>query len=89
MNVFEFCSNSSFNALFEQIDFISKCNKSGRKQFIVVPDRFSLTMEKLVMELIGDKLLELSRYVVMDTLNKKMIIDKTALTDAGYILVTH
>lgn len=46
-------------------------------------------MEKLVMELIGDKLLELSRYVVMDTLNKKMIIDKTALTDAGYILVTH
>ena len=50
MNVFEFCSNFSFNALFEQIDFISKCQKSGRKQFIVVPDRFSLTMEKLVME---------------------------------------
>ena len=46
-------------------------------------------MEKLVKELIGDRLLELSRYVVMDTLNKTMIIDKTALTDAGYTLVTH
>ncbi len=46
-------------------------------------------MEKLVKELIGDRLLELSRYVIMDTLNKTMIIDKTALTDAGYTLVTH
>ena len=46
-------------------------------------------MEKLVKELIGDRLLELSRYVVMDTLNKTMIIDKTALTGAGYTLVTH
>ncbi|WP_278308901.1 hypothetical protein [Butyrivibrio sp. Su6] len=40
-------------------------------------------------ELIGDRLLELSRYVVMDILNKTMIIDKTALTGAGYTLVTH
>ena len=46
-------------------------------------------MEKLVKELIGDRLLELSRYVVMDTINKTMIIDKTALTGAGYTLVTH
>ena len=46
-------------------------------------------MEKLVKELIGDRLLELSRYVVMDTINKTMIIDKTALIDAGYTLVTH
>lgn len=46
-------------------------------------------MEKLVKELIGDRLLELSRYVVMDTINKTMIIDKTALADAGYTLVTH
>ncbi len=42
-----------------------------------------------VKELIGDRLLELSRYVVMDTMNKTMILDKTALIDAGYTLVTH
>ena len=46
-------------------------------------------MEKLVKELLGDRLLELSRYVIMDSLNKTMIIDKTALSDAGYTLVTH
>lgn len=46
-------------------------------------------MEKLVRELIGDRLLELSRYVILDTMNKTMIIDKTMLINDGYKLVTH
>lgn len=47
------------------------------------------TMEKHIRELIGDKLLELSRYVILDITNKTMIIDKTTLTNNGYKLVTH
>ena len=39
----------------------------------------SEAMEKLVKKLIGDRLLELSRYVILDTLNKSMIIDKQHL----------
>ncbi len=46
-------------------------------------------MEMLVRELIGDRLLELSRYVILDTMNKTMIVDKTTLTNDGYKLVTH
>lgn len=46
-------------------------------------------MEKLVRDLIGDRLLELSRYVALDTLSKTMIIDKTPLENDGYQLVTH
>ena len=46
-------------------------------------------MEKLVKELLGDRLLELSRYVILDTINKTLIIDKTAISDAGYTMVTH
>ena len=46
-------------------------------------------MEKLVRDLIGDRLLELSRYVALDTLSKTMIIDKTSLEDDGYQLITH
>ncbi len=46
-------------------------------------------MEALVKDLIGDRLLELSRYLIMDPLNKTLIIDKTALIEDGYILVTH
>ncbi len=50
MKVFEFDSNFGFNALYSQIDFIGKCLNEGRKQYLIVPDRFSLSMEKLVME---------------------------------------
>ena len=46
-------------------------------------------MEALVKQLIGDRLLELSKYVVLDTINKTMLVDKTALETAGYSLVTH
>ena len=46
-------------------------------------------MEKLVRELIGDRLLELSRYVALDSLSKTMIIDKTSRESDGYQLVTH
>ncbi len=46
-------------------------------------------MEKLVKELLGDRLLELSRYVIPDKINKTLIIDKTAISDAGYTMVTH
>ena len=46
-------------------------------------------MEKLIRDLIGDRLLELSRYVALDTLSKTMIIDMTSLENDGYQLVTH
>lgn len=46
-------------------------------------------MEKLIKNLIGDRLLELSRYVIMDPLTKTMRVDKTSLDAAGYTLITH
>jgi len=46
-------------------------------------------MEKLIQELIGDRLLELSRYVTLDSLSKTVIVDRSSLTTDGYQLVTH
>jgi hypothetical protein len=46
-------------------------------------------MDKLVRELIGDRLLELSRYVMLDPLMKTITIDQTSLLNDGYQLVTH
>lgn len=46
-------------------------------------------MDQLIRELIGDRLLELSKYVTIDSLSKRIIIDKTTLTQDGYQLVTH
>lgn len=46
-------------------------------------------MDKLIRELIGDRLLELSKYVTMDSLSKRVIVDKTTLIQDGYHLITH
>ena len=46
-------------------------------------------MDKLIRELIGDRLLELNKYVKIDSLSKKIIIDKTTLTTDGYQLITY
>lgn len=46
-------------------------------------------MDKLIKELIGDRLLELSKYVTIDSLAKRIIVDKTTLSTDGYQLITH
>lgn len=46
-------------------------------------------MDKLIRQLIGDRLLELNKYVTIDSLSKRIIVDKTTLTQDGYQLVTH
>lgn len=46
-------------------------------------------MDKLIRELIGDRLLELNKYVTIDSLSKRIIIDKTTLIQDGYQLVAH
>jgi len=63
--------------------------QSARLQTEQSADSRPEAMEKLIRELIGDRLLELSRYVALDSLSKTMIIDKTSLMNDGYQLVTH
>ena len=60
--------------------------QTAEKQLI---DSRPADMEKLIQELLGDRLLELSRYISLDSLSKTMIIDQTSLKSAGYRVVTH
>jgi len=46
-------------------------------------------MEILIRELIGDRLLQLSKYVTIDSSSKTVIVDKTTLLTDGYQLETH
>ena len=46
-------------------------------------------MEKLVHELISDRLLTLSRYIVLDSSTRTIIIDRSSLASDGYQIVTH
>ena len=60
--------------------------KTSEKQLI---DNRPDEMEKLIQELLGDRLLELSRYIVLDSSSKTMVIDQTSLKSAGYRIITH
>jgi hypothetical protein len=46
-------------------------------------------MEQLIRELLGDRLLELSRYITLESSSRTMIIDQTSLKNAGYRVITH
>jgi len=46
-------------------------------------------MEKLIHELMSDRLLELGKYVVIDPSERTIVIDRTSLTENGYTIVTH
>lgn len=46
----------------------------------------SKAMEALVQTLIGDRLLELSRYVMLDPVSRRVRVDKVSLEQNGYYL---
>ena len=98
MKVVEFRSNFSFNALDEQIKYIGKCKEQNRVQYIIVPDRFSLSMEKLLMEKLNFvscfdvhilSFSKLANLVLKNDKTKKIlnVLDATIITQ--YILKKH
>lgn len=52
-------------------------------------DPRSAAMEKLIHELISDRLMTLSRYITLDSSTRTILIDQTSLTADGYQVVTH
>ena len=52
-------------------------------------DQRPAAMEKLIHELIGDRLLELTKYIKIDSISKTIIIDQTSLKSDGYNVITH
>ena len=46
-------------------------------------------MESLIHSLISDRLLELSKYITMETMERKIIIDKTSMKNDGYTVTVH
>lgn len=60
-----------------------------KKPAKTVVDTRPIAMEKLVHELISDRLLTLSRYITLDSSTKTILIDQTSLSEDGYHVVTH
>ena len=55
----------------------------------ITTDMRPAAMEKLVHELISDRLLTLSRYIVLDSSTRTITIDQSSLSADGYQIVTH
>lgn len=64
------------------------CAKSSEQARSSVPERSEETkqqaMKILVQSLISDRLMELSKYVILDPLSRTIIVDKTSMQMDGY-----
>ena len=83
--------------------YVKKDSSTGEELFMSLDDLCStapntdnaheisnvVTMEKLVHDLISDRLLELSRYVSLEVSSRTIVIDRTSMTKDGYKVVTH
>ena len=82
---FELHSSREEEGIF--LDLEELCNKdttiNQAKTNVSGTDRIS-AMEHMVQELINDRLLEISKYVVLDPVGRCIIVDKTAMQAAGY-----
>lgn len=75
INLEELCATSSMNP------------KSSYET--TIRNERTAAMEKLVQELVSDRLLTLIRYITMDISTRTILIDQTSLTADGYQLATH
>ena len=73
----ELCSGQIIEKCQDQEDCISSI------------DPRKAAMEKLVNELINDRLLTLSRYIKMDSASRTILIDQTSLSKNGYRIISH
>ena len=83
--LFDENSTESEDKVFMTIDELCASNKNVKVSPVEQQPDKSKEMEKLI----GDRLLELSRYISINSISKTLIIDKTSLDRDGYQVTTH
>ena len=83
--LFDENSTESEDKVFMTIDELCASNKNVKVSPVEQQPDKSKEMEKLI----GDRLLELSRYISINSISKTLIIDKTSLVRDGYQVTTH
>lgn len=88
---FEITSCHEEEGIFLDLEDLCKrnANDSEKTTDISLKDSRAQAMERLVHSLISDRLLELSKYVLLDPLNHHVIIDRTAMVTDGYQVRIH
>ena len=89
---FSEASSNETDGIFMNLDELcggGKPPSAAGKEVQSVFDNRTSAMEKLVHELVSDRLLALSRYIVLDTSTRTIMVDQTSLLADGYNIVTH
>lgn len=75
------------------LDIETLCSSGQKKNAAQVIQRKNISthksMDVIIQELIGERLLTLSQYVSLDTTEKVMRLDETTLKNDGYRLILH
>lgn len=79
----------SEDKVFMTIDELCSSNKNMQDSPFEKHTDKNEEMEKLIHELIGDRLLELSKYISINSISRTLIIDQTSLFRDGYQVITH
>ena len=87
---FETSEKAKDDSIFMSVDELCR-NSSGTDNYVKrdTHSEENLTMDKLIHELISDRLLELRKYVILEPSSKTIIIDKTSMISDGYQVMTH
>ncbi len=86
-DTFSFQKKVESDAVFMTMDELCSSVVTEKKAQPV--DNRNVAMEKLIHDLLGDRLLELSKYITLDSSPKTMMIDQTSLKSSGYKVVTY
>lgn len=82
-DLFEIQEHREEEGLFLNLDDL--CSRTMPQKEAVSPkDTKTDAMEKMIRTLISDRLLEISRYVVIDPVNRSILVDKTSMLTDGY-----
>lgn len=82
-DLFGIQSKKEEEGLFLNLDDL--CCRTVQKQETAMPREAKTdAMEKMIQTLISDRLLEISRYVTLDPVNRQIFIDKTSMQADGY-----
>ena len=68
---------------------LNELYQGGRNTQIIHPTDNGQSMEKLIKELIEDRLIQLSHYVQMNQSTRTVLVDQTSMLADGYHVVIH
>lgn len=84
---FSAAESDAANRVFMDLDEL--CGTIVSETAGTIEDSRPAAMERLVHELISDRLMMLSRYITLDSSSRTIMIDQSSLSADGYRIVTH